>query len=692
MSTLATVLLLAFCIGTLLAFAASLTEIYRKRNRELAELVESKRFYLTLIDNNIDILAVADAEGRVRFINRAFQDTLGYSRDYAEHMHITDPIHPDDKEQFLAEWQQLITTQEPILFTPFRVRSANGEDRWKQVVGRNMLDDPDMRGAILSSSDITKLIDAMDALRRTEQRIRIALTGADITVFNIDLQGRLTWMFNSLIDQPPEEMLGKTVHDYLPADIANRLAALRQKVITEGGHESEEIDFVINGTRRVLSIHYEQLLGPDGQVIGLVGAATDMTKLRVVADQMAVSQRMEAIGKLTGGIAHDFNNLLTVIVGNLELLKDHLTRNPQLEHFVDLALTAADRGAGLTRSLLAFARKQSLEIKSVDTNKVIAEIAELLRRSLPPSIQLHFHADEQAWPCRADAGQLQNAIINLVVNARDAMPDGGTITISTSNIRLDHHADTPVPPDVAPGAYVRICVEDTGTGMTPEVLERVYEPFFTTKPQGKGSGLGLSTVYGFAKQLNGHLHIDSAPGKGTKVCLYVPRDEMNAPTASNRRPNVPPATGATILVVDDDEDIRQLTAALLQRAGYQTLEADNGESALALLHDNPSINLLLTDMLLGSGPSGLSLIKTVQSRYPGLPVVLMSGYIDPTSAEGMAKEIDVPQLRKPFRRQELEAMVNDVLATASHSPSDKPRAYPDPDPRSGPPGSDSITS
>lgn len=668
MSTLAIVLLVVFCTGIALAFLASSIYIHRRRAHEakaLAELVESKRFYLTLIDNNLDTLAVCDAEGHLRFVNHSFIEILGFTQEESARMKVHDYVHRDDCDRFLDEWDQLVSTREPVLFTPFRFADAHGVYHWKRLMARNMLHDPDIRGLILSSSDITDLIDAMEAQRLTEQRIRVAMTGADIAVFNLDLEGRLTWMFNPLLDMPPEQLLGKTAYEYLPHDVAERLSAMRQRVLEQGGHQVEELEFTEGGKRHVISFHYEQLHGADGQLIGLVGAAADITKLRTMSEQLEASQRMEAIGQLTGGIAHDFNNLLAVIVGNLELLKDHLATNPQLGDFVDIALKAADRGAALTRSLLAFARKQSLEIQRVDPNKILAEIAELLRRSLPPGIRLAFRSEPHVWPCRADTGQLQNAVINLVVNSRDAMPEGGAITISTANTRLAPSYGTPLPPDVTPGDYVQICVTDTGTGMPPEVVDRVFEPFFTTKGQSKGSGLGLSIVYGFAKQLGGHLSIDSTPGEGTSVCLYVPRltEEENVP-APDHRPAVPPVRGATILVVDDDEDVRQLTSALLTRAGYRTLEANSGEAAANLLQTDSSIDLLLTDMLLGPGPSGLDLTEEAQKLRPDLPIVMMSGYIDTSAADTMERTSTAPLLRKPFRRQDLENAVSEALAAS----------------------------
>lgn len=685
MSTLAFVLVLAFCIGTVLAFVATVVHIWRQRSRELKtlnELIENRRFFLALINNNLDTLAVSDPDGHLRFVNKSLIDLLGFTPEQISTMDFRDYIHPDDRSQFDREWATLLGGKDPVNFTPFRYYDVWGNYHWKRLHTRNMLDDPDIRGVIISSSDITDLIETMDALRLTEQRIHVALAGADIAIFNQDLEGHYTWVINPLFGHTVESLLGKTEADLFDPGTAERLAALRQTVANEGGHAADEVEFFANNNRHILSLHLEQLLDPNGQVVGVVGAVSDITQLRKVAEQSQLSQRLEAIGQLTGGIAHDFNNLLAVIVGNLELLQDHLAKDPQLGHFVELALTAADRGAALTRSLLAFARKQSLEIQTVDPNKILSEIAELLRRSLPPSIQLTVRLAEQVWSCRADAGQLQNAIINLVVNARDAMPGGGAIIITTANTRLDHNSDTALPIDVTAGDYILICVQDTGTGIPPEVLNRVFEPFFSTKPHGKGSGLGLSIVYGFAKQLGGHVTINSAVGQGTTICLYLPRVEVQEAETDTHRPATPATTGATILVVDDDVDVRQLTVSLLQRAGHTTLEASNGEAALAALQENSHVDLLLSDMLLGTGPSGLELIHKAEAQYPGMAVILMSGYVDPTAVGGIDGDLHVPLLRKPFRRQELETIVSEALAARKTAAVPEIRR-PDPDLQKG---------
>ena len=674
MSAQALFLITLFCTGTILAFVATIVYVRRQQAREarqVAELIENRRFYLALIDNNLDTLAVSDPTGHLRFFNQSLVDLLGFSHAELRGMDFRDHIHPDDRAQFDKQWEKLVTGTDPVNFTPFRYYDAHGNYHWKRFLCRNMMRDPDIHGLVLSSSDITDLIEAMDALRLTEQRIRIALAGADIAVYNQDLEGRFTWVFNPLFDFTVDSLLGKTDVDILPPEAAERAVALRKKAIEEGGHVTEEIEYIQDNHRRVISVHLERLLDPNGQVVGVVGSASDVTRLRAIAEQTQLSQRTEAIGKLTGGIAHDFNNLLAIIVGNLELLQEHLEKEPQLCHFANLALKAADRGAGLTRSLLAFARKQSLEISVVDPEKVLAEISELMRRSLPPTIRLVFKAESEGWHCRADPGQLQNAIINLVINARDAMPDGGTVTISTANTHLDHNNDETLPLDVQTGDYVLICVCDTGTGMPPEVLEHVLEPFYTTKPPGKGSGLGLSIVYGFVKQLGGHLTIDSLPGKGTTICMYLPRQlEETEARPVERQAAVPTARGATILVVDDDEDVRQLTCALLKRMDYKILEADSGDAALTRLQSGTPIDLLLTDMFLGPGTSGLDLIDRARKLYPNLPVVLMSGYLNVATTEDADREINAPLLRKPFRRHELETIVNEALAAGQTAHSD----------------------
>lgn len=673
MSTLATFLVIAFSVGVVAAFIAYILLVHRHQGieaRTVADLIESRRYYLALLDNSHDTIGVLDAKGRAKFFNVAFEKEVGISRSEIAGVDLRTFIHPDDLERFTETWMQLLSTTEPVEFEPFRYKVASGEWLYKHMIARNMLDDPDITGVVISTRNITDYVNALNELRLNEQRIRIALAGADICVYNLDIEGRCTWVFNPLFDYTPEELLGSNEFDVLPPGPAAQLAALRHKVLAEGGQAKDEVDFVDRGSRRVIAVSLERHLDQYGNIIGLVGAAANMTERKTSLERLQGAQRMEAIGKLTGGIAHDFNNLLAIIVGNLELLKDHLEDKPRLSHFVDISLRAADRGATLTRSLLAFARRQTLAITDVDPNKLLEEIHELLRRSLPPAIHLVLQPDPQTWHCMADAGQLQNAVINLVINSRDAMPSGGTITISTTNTRLVHDETGALPGDVATGDYVLIAVADTGTGMPPHVLEHVFEPFYTTKPPGSGTGLGLSIVYGIAKQIGGHVAIQSTEGQGTTVRLYLPRfvhEEKTQEEAAQKQ--TPAAKGEIILVVDDDDDVRQLTTALLQLSGYTVLEAENGFQALEILKTDTPISLMLTDVLLGTGPNGTDLMDVARTVRPYLPVVLMSGYTDMSMIEEKAPGPPAPLLHKPFRRHELEAVIHQTLQAASNPPS-----------------------
>jgi PAS domain S-box-containing protein len=411
--------------------------------------------------------------------------------------------------------------------------------------------------------------------------------------------------------------------------------------------------------------------GPGRQPVRTVGAVFDVTERvrgseerAALEMQLAQSQRMEAVGQLTGGVAHDFNNLLGVISGNLELLGEALQDRPDLHGRLQTALNATDRGATLTRSLLAFARRQPLEPRIVDANALMREMAELLQRTVQENIEIEFVGGAGIWSCEADPGQLQNALLNLVVNARDAMPGGGRITIETGNVRLDDeyaaaHAD------VTPGQYVMLAVSDTGSGIPPDMLTRVFEPFFTTKEAGKGTGLGLSMVYGFVKQSRGHVKIYSEVGHGTTVRIYLPRS-----TSANVQPDRIPAPkeaggrGETILMVEDDPDMRTLGCALLHSLGYEVLDAQDAHEALRLLQMK-TVSLLLTDVMLRGDMNGRQLAEEACRRQPGLRVLYMSGYSENAIIHHGRLDPGVHLLQKPFRKRDLAAKVRAVLDEAA---------------------------
>jgi PAS domain S-box-containing protein len=391
----------------------------------------------------------------------------------------------------------------------------------------------------------------------------------------------------------------------------------------------------------------------------------DMTDRIAAEERLSRSQRLEAIGQLTGGIAHDFNNLLTVVIGSLDLLEDRVSNDPAGAEYARAALTAALRGAELTRQLLAFARRQSLDAKVIGINERVSATMGLLQRTIGEEIEIATTLAPDLWPAFVDPVQLESALINLAINARDAMPGGGRLTIETANTELDDdYARQNL--DVAPGNYVMLAVSDTGSGMPPEVLARVFEPFFTTKEPGRGTGLGLSMVYGFARQSQGHVRIYSEVGYGTTVRLYVPRAASPERIAEQRPATVPSARpGERILVVEDNPAVRQVVVMQLTELGYDVIEAPNSESALAILKRGDAIDLVFTDVVMPGGMSGDALARAAQKLRPGLRVLLTSGFAK-TQVEGRAPPEEFKHLlSKPYRKVDLAVKLRTLLDTGA---------------------------
>lgn len=397
---------------------------------------------------------------------------------------------------------------------------------------------------------------------------------------------------------------------------------------------------------------------------GLTVYFRDVTDQHRAEEKLRQSQKMEAIGHLTGGVAHDFNNLLTVIVGNAELLTEALPPRGGQRESVDLIIQAAERGQGLTQRLLSFARRQPLSPRVVDVNTLLRNLRQMLGRTLGEHMDVVIHTDPGVWPCEVDSGQLETVLINLAVNARDAMPEGGHLSLETSNTWIDEDYAAG-DPELRPGPYVVISVSDNGEGMTEAVRHRAMEPFFTTKGMGKGSGLGLSMAYGFAKQSDGHLTLYSEPGTGTTVRLYLPRAENDAdPAGSDSAPASAsaPGEGRGILVVEDDEQVAALVERVLTRAGYRVILASDGDRALPLLAAEPELSLLLTDVVLPGGLNGKHLAEEALTRYPDLPVLFMSGYTENAIIHHGRLDQGVDLLQKPFRRDTLLQRVEAAIA------------------------------
>jgi PAS domain S-box-containing protein len=409
----------------------------------------------------------------------------------------------------------------------------------------------------------------------------------------------------------------------------------------------------------------------NGELIGFAKVTRDLTErreaqlqLEQLREQLFQSQKMEAVGQMTGGLAHDFNNLLTGITGSLELMRTRLAqgRIKELERYITAALGAAFRAANLTHRLLAFARRQTLDPKPTDANKLIAMMSEMVERTIGPSIKLEIVPAIGLWPTFCDANQLENAILNLCINGRDAMPDGGRLTIETTNAWID--TDTARQRDMQSGQYVAICVTDTGIGMPPDVISRAFDPFFTTKPIGQGTGLGLSMIYGFARQSGGQVRIYSEVGSGTTVRIYLPRHRGEATDeADNGVAALPPRaeSGQTVLIVDDEPSVRMLVTETLGDLGYGVIEAADGAAGLKLLQSDIRIDLLITDVGLPGGMNGRQMADAARGTRRGLKVLFITGYAENAAIGNGQLEPGMHVLTKPFNLDKLAARVKAII-------------------------------
>jgi PAS domain S-box-containing protein len=468
--------------------------------------------------------------------------------------------------------------------------------------------------------------------------------------------------FAEAVGRASEDLVGKTLHEVFEAEVANRLLAHCHDCLRGGVKCEFEESLDLPAGRRVWHVFMVPIWNEAGAAVKLIGSARDITARRDAEERLRQAAKMEAIGQLTGGVAHDFNNLLTVIMGSLERVARRLGPDEKAAALIRSALTAAERGATLNRELLAFARRQPLRPEALDLNQLVADTERLIRRTLGERIEIEVVRAAGLWTTLADRAQVQNALLNLVVNARDAMPDGGKLTIETANAYLgaDYAAQHG---EITPGQYVMLAVTDTGTGMAPEVAGRAFEPFFTTKAEGKGTGLGLSMVYGFAKQSGGHAKIYSEPGHGTTVKLYLRRAPQTAAQAQVPRTPVPASAtsaGETVLVVEDDRAVRAVAAGMLADLGYGVLEAGNADEALALLGVD-HIRLLFTDVIMPGAMSGQELAREARRRRPGLKVLFTSGYTENAIIHNGRLDPGVRLLSKPYKRDELAQAVRAAL-------------------------------
>ncbi len=509
-----------------------------------------------------------------------------------------------------------------------------------------------------------RLAGEIDERRRAQDSLQIALDAAGMGSWDIDIatgKTRRTLRADQIFghqQQPADWSLQGAIAQFVPEDRKAVGLAYEQALETGVVEFENRIQRASDGAIRWLHVRGRTFYD-HGKPVRIAGVVTDVTEQRAVEDQLRQAQKMEAVGQLTGGIAHDFNNLLMIIGGSLDMLSRRIPNDSNTGKLIEAARQGVARGSKLNQQLLAFARRQDLHTEVVCVDELIPTFEHLLDRAVGDTITVKFKPCSGTWLCRTDPHQLETAVLNLAINARDAMPKGGTLTISTTNRTVSEEEGQKLGSNG--GDYVVVSVADTGIGMSPDVVARIFEPFFTTKALGKGTGLGLSQVYGFAKQSDGFVTVESQSGRGTTVLIYLPRtDQLKAEASVTASGPVEVHGNGVILVVEDDAEVRATTSAMLRDLGYTVREAGSGRAAVAFLEGNESIDLVFSDVMMPDGMSGIEVARAVETVRPGLPMLLTSGY----TAQRIVPASFSDQLRllpKPYTQAELSRAVKDVM-------------------------------
>lgn len=629
------------------------------RERKVQELlVKFKYSFQQFADCIPQVIWTATSDGSVDYANEAF---LQYTGIHAHEVYPGDgwmrTVHAEDIDNCLFLWGKAIQNGTNYS-AEFRIRRHDGDYRWHRVEAHPLRDE---KGTIYkwcgSAVDIHSGKEMAEQIRRQGQHLIDTLesiTDAFVTV-------NKEWVF-TYVNREAERLLQKS-----------RIALLDQNAWMLFPNAENFKQQYEKSLREHTNIAFAEYYEPLGKWLEIRAYATeeglaiyfrDVTETRLLQERLSQTQKLESLGQLTGGIAHDFNNLLTVILGNIELMQEALLGSTiakqDLLEMVESVEIAATRGADLTHRLLAFARRQPLEPSATEMKQLMKEMENLLRRTLPENLTLKFHVQDDLWMAHVDSAELENAVLNLCLNSRDAMPNGGELTIETDNVVFDHDF-AEANADVAPGEYVMIAVSDNGSGIPADVLPHVFDPFFTTKGPGSGTGLGLSMVYGFVKQSQGHVKIYSEAGHGTTVRMYLPR--ANTASKEPRAFKEISASRGTevILLVEDNELVREHSYNLLVDLGYQVLEAGDGEEALAVLRRHPEVQLLFTDIIMPGGMNGRELADAAREMRPDLKVLFTSGYTENVIVQEGKLISGLHLLSKPYQRRELANKVRQVL-------------------------------
>jgi PAS domain S-box-containing protein len=623
-----------------------------------------------------DILIITDAsdarkaaDASIVFVNDAFVTVTGYSR--AEVIGKSPRILQGAKTQRdqLDLIRHAIISEQSVNVELINY-TKTGKEYWAEVdIAPIRNDAGHLTHYVSIQRDISDRIKDAAESRLNLERFRLAAEATTDVIWDWDVQNGAIWWSGAMEqvylrfpNSNPQKRRDVWLEGLHPDD-RGRVPEGLLRVVNGGGSRWEDEYRFIRGDGTISEVLDRAFVirDDDGKATRVIGSMTDLSRQRDLEARLRQAQRLEAVGQLTGGIAHDFNNLLTVILGSADILSESLLDRPDLRKLADVTVAAAERGSDLTRRMLAFAGQQPLKPKALNLNGLILGMEDMLSHTLPANISVKYHLDADLWTVLVDPGQLENALLNLVINSRDALPNGGILNVTTSNVKSDESQDAlvSVPPS---REFVKVSISDNGTGMAPEIANRAFDPFFTTKNLDKGSGLGLSMVYGFAKQSGGLVILDSVFAEGTTVSLYLPRTAAVADKAQ-RPTNRAPADGGTahILLVEDDALVMEYASAQLASLGYRVTTATDGDQALDFLKQRDDFDLLFSDVIMPGRLNGYDLASEANKHRPGLKILLTSGYNQKLNSGVSAELGNTSILHKPYRRAELAARIKAAL-------------------------------